>query len=539
MIVANLLPVGVSLEEMNVEKETITIKLRTSQIKAVCPRCNAESVHIHSRYIRIVKDLPCLGLEVKLSIKAKRYFCLNLGCNQQIFCERLKTVVKERGRFSIKLNQMMSFIALANGGELGAKLAARFNIKVSPNTLLNRIRAFNSPSTNLVRVLGVDDWAIRKGQRYGTILVDLESHRPIELLADRNSETLAKWLKDHPEVEIISRDRAGAYIDGANKGAPQAKQVADRFHLLKNLTETTERFLKARNNYIKLAVEEISKQSNQPQANEPIIDIAQTSSLEVKAFEQPKQDLKYEKYLEVKALYEKGASIRTIAKHFGMHRRTVRLWVNAQTYPERSKPADRSSMVDKYAKYLEKRWKEGCHNAAQLWRELKTQGFNGSQSNVRKYLTDYREDKPEHIKELANSKPKPEIPSTRQTAWLLGQKAKDIKAGQQAFIDKLCEVSSEIKVVYNLAQSFSTMVRERNLSALEQFLTDATNSKIKEFVNFAEGLRKEQASIEAALTLSWSNGQVEGQVNRLKLLKRQMFGRAKLDLLNQRVINRL
>jgi transposase len=533
MVVAKLLPQGVSLEEMKVENQSITVRVISNQVKAVCPKCNAESVHIHSQYTRIVKDLPCFGLSVKMSLKAKRFFCLNLGCNQQIFCERLKTVVKERGRFSIKLNEIMSYIALANGGEMGARLAGRLNIKVSPDTLLKRIRAFDTQTNRLVRVLGVDDWAKRKGQKYGTILVDLESHKPIALLEERDAETLAKWLKEHPEIEIISRDRAGAYIDGANKGAPQAIQVADRFHLLKNLTETTERFLKARTKDWNLAIKALGKESQQTQEDQVVTE-NQIETLEIVPIP-AKVDPKYDRYLEVKALHNQGASIRAIANHFSMHRRTVRLYINAQSYPERATSIARPSMIDKYAQYLEKRWLEGCHNAKQLWEELKSQGFKGAQSNLRKYLSKFRDQKPEHIKELI--KAKTEIPSTRQTAWLFGQKLADRTLPQQTFIDKLFQVNPEMKVVHNLAQAFSSMVREKNPSALDSFLTNAKNSAIKEFVNFAEGLSKEKPSIKAALTLKWSQGQVEGQVNRLKLLKRQMFGRAKLDLLSQRVLN--
>lgn len=537
MVVAKLLPQGVSLEEMKVENESIIVRVISNQVKALCPKCNAESVYIHSRYIRIVKDLPCFGLTVKISLKAKRFFCLNLGCNQQIFCERLKTVVKERERFSTKLNQIMSFIALANGGEMGARLANRLNIKVSPDTLLRRIRAFDTQTNSLVRVLGIDDWAKRKGQKYGTILVDLESHCPIALLPDRSAETLANWLKEHPEIEIISRDRAGAYIDGANKGAPQAIQVADRFHLLKNLTETTERFLKARTKDWNLAIKELGKGSQQTQEYQVVTE-NQTENMESVPIP-AKVDPKYDRYLEVKALHNQGASIRAIANHFGMHRRTVRLYISAQSYPERSTPVARPSMIDKYSQYLEKRWLEGCHNAKQLWEELKSQGFKGAQSNLRKYLSKFRDQKPEYIKELTSSKAKTEIPSIRQTSWLFGQKPTDRTLIQQTLIDKLLQVNPEIKIAHTLAQAFSSMVREKSAGDLDGFLTDAKNSAIKEFVNFAEGLSKEKPSIEAALTLKWSQGQVEGQVNRLKLLKRQMFGRAKLDLLSQRVLNKI
>ncbi|MBK7996554.1 MAG: ISL3 family transposase [Blastocatellia bacterium] len=533
---STVVPKGLKLEEMKEVDKGLELRVSTIATKVECPKCGEKTSQVHSNYRRIIKDLPCFGLVVYLILQVRKFFCLNQRCEQRIFCERVEAVSRY-GRFSQRLNQIISYIGLANGGEAGTSLAKRLSIIVSPDTLLRRIRAFTTEEIKPVRVLGVDDWAKRKGQKYGTILVDLESHRPIALLADRTAETLAKWLKEHPEIEIISRDRAGAYIDGANKGAPQAIQVADRFHLLKNLTETTERFFKARTKDWNQAIKEVGKESQQTQASQ-VVTKSETESLE--SIPVPaKVDAKVERYLEVRALHSQGASIRAIANHFSMHRRTVRLYINCQTYPERSTPIARPSMIDKYAQYLEKRWLEGCHNAKQLWEELKSQGFKGSQSNLRNYLSKFRDQKPEHIKALTNSKANTEIPSTRQTAWLFGQKLTDRTLTQQTFINKLFQVNPEMKLVHNLAQAFSSMVREKNPSALDSFLTDAKNSAIKEFVNFADGLSKEKPSILAALTLKWSQGQVEGQVNRLKLLKRQMFGRAKLDLLSQRLVNKL
>lgn len=545
MVKDNLLPAGLHLEQMVKDGETLIVNATINQQQGCCPKCQAVSAHIHSRYIRVIKDLPCFGETVLLKVQTHRFFCLNLNCQQRIFCQRLSTVVSAHARFSLRLNEIISFIGLANGGQMGSRLAARLSISVSPDTLLRRIRSLNSqPATALsVRVVGIDDWALRKGQRYGTILIDLERHCPIDLLPDRTSETVTQWLKQHPEIEIISRDRANAYIDAANKGAPQAIQVADRFHLLQNLTDAIERFLKCRNSYLKEVVQALNAQpqlSDEP-SNNSILDNPQPIA---ESIDQPgplaKQDLRYERYLQVKEYYQQGASIQTIAKHFGMHRRTVRLFISAQTYPELAPRPLRGSMLDRHIPYLERRWQEGCHNATQLWRELKTQGHQVSRPNVSRYIVmKFREEKPLHIQQLSKSQSQQIIPSTRNIAFLFSQKPADVPIEKQPFIIKLCEIKPDVQLVYNLAQSFSQMVREKKADPLEQWIKDAIGSEIAEIVGFAEGLRREQASITAALSLPWSNGPVEGTVHKLKLLKRQMYGRAKLDLLRQRLLNSL
>lgn len=222
----------------------IILIVRTTGCVATCPQCQQSSSRIHSRYIRCVADLPWHGIAVKLEIQTRRFRCQNSLCIQSIFCERLPRVVARYARKTVRLTVALELIGFAVGGEAGARLARELGLAVSPDTLLRRLRQSLIEESAAPRVIGVDDFAFRRGQRYGTLLVDLERRCPIDLLTDREAETLAKWLKAHPGINIVTRDRSRAYANGITEGAPTATQIADRWHLLKNLREALERLLK-------------------------------------------------------------------------------------------------------------------------------------------------------------------------------------------------------------------------------------------------------------------------------------------------------
>ncbi len=363
-------PAAINLNLLVSEKGSITLIVRTVQPHPGCPKCGQASTSLHSHYQRTVADLPWHGVTIKLQLNTRKFRCQNDLCSQKVFCERLPNVVATYARKTVRLTAALQLLAFALGGEAGARTAQGLNLKISGDTLLRYIRRYSLPSAPIPVVLGVDDWAKRKGKTYGTILVDLERHKPVELLADREAKTLAAWLTAHPGIEVISRDRAEAYADGGKQGAPQAVQVADRWHLLKNLSEAVERSLQSRCRRLSDAAEAIRQ--TQMTASSAVIEAGLTTMLSSREDHQIAQNRKRRlaRYHEVKRLDEQGMSILGIVQTFKMSRMTVYRYLRSEGFPERARRTQCGGCLEEYLPLIHQRFAAGCDNAMQLWREV-------------------------------------------------------------------------------------------------------------------------------------------------------------------------
>jgi transposase len=563
------------LDEIKVFDKTIMFGFTAQQSFGICPCCQQASNAIHSHYRRGLADLPWAGNQVVLDVCVRKFFCATPSCPRKIFCERIDSLAVPYARRTQRLYQEQQQLGLELGGEVGARTAHRQGMTVSGTTVLRQVRQRVRSVPPTPDKLGVDDWAFRKGKQgtleYGTLLVDLERHQPIELLSDRSASSLARWLEAHPGVQVITRDRAKDYIEGASQGAPDAVQVADRFHLVQNVREMLQRLLER--HQTALAATTLPEQTAAPcveadqtisNAEEaPVCTIASVSPppstvatptfTQTKAAEQRdvRRKRRLARYEQVRTLHDQGVSQRAIARNLGLSIHTVRSFVMAEQFPERATRRTVASKLDPFVPYLSQQLAAGQDNATQLWRDLcEQQGFKGSRPLVARWVAHHRplSLSTSAVTQKVKRRGKPPQPSTehisqrkpslsaRKAAWLLLRSPDDLDEEQAGLQQRLCHHSANIQTAYSLVQKFLRMMHTRTAEVFDDWLTRTQNTNIPELISFVNGLRADYAAVKAALSRPESNAQCEGQINRLKFIKRSMYGRANFDLLRLRVL---
>jgi transposase len=519
-------PIGLHLLGLAADTTSITATVITTDPVAACPLCEHPSTQVHSRYTRRLADLPWHGVAMRLVLHVRKFFCDNISCARRVFTERLPEVVAPYARRTLRLEHWFTVVGFAAGGAVGARLLRELGLVATPAMVLARLRAYRSSHSATPRVLGVDDFAFRRRRRYGTILVDLERHRPVDLLPERSAAALASWLQAHPGVEIISRDRGGDYAVGAREGAPDALQIADRFHLIKNLGELVERVVRRHAS----AVEQLTVAS-------PLAHSVATAPprSEREAARQQVQETIRRRYQAIHALGRQGMSGQAIARALGIHPHTVERNLRLPTCPERARHPRQPNMLDPYEPYLRERWAQGYHNALGLWREIVAQGFAGTSRNVSRFVTYLRQQDRQQGQSGRAYRDRRGL-TVREAVGVLLRHHGDLTVEQQATRTRVCQVHAEIAQADALLSRFRQVFHDHDPHALATWLEAAEQSGVPEVRAFVTKLRQDLPAVEAAVTLPWSQGQVEGHVNRLKLLKRSMYGRAKFDLLKQRAL---
>lgn len=559
------LPDGIVIAAIHEALTRIEVHIACRKACAACPLCGQSSERVHGHYVRTVADLPCGGRRVILALTVRKFVCGTPTCLQKIFTERLLDLVQSYARMTNRLRDALAALGLATSAEVSERLAPALGMLVSASTLLRRLREVACPPPQSVRILGVDDWSWKKGQTYGTILVDLEKRCPIELLPDRKEETLTAWLLTHPEIDVISRDRGGEYAAAAKKGAPQAQQIADKFHILKNLRDGLKELM-ARKQKVLPEVEEVSSEgiplrargkqqegtlSEAPKSEESEkrwrsmskeprrSSAGERNSSPAQSRSQIARSNRIDRYEAVRTLHQQAISEREIARRLNISRNTVHKFLVSESFPERSRRPYPGSILDPYKPYILDRWKAGCWNGTQLLEEIKKLGYTGSDALFRLFITSVRKHHQAagtsaelsldadgaQVSGPVDPASKPCVKrrlSPARAAWLYISQAVKLDEKQRQQVEQIRAAHGDLNSAYALTQEFVSMLAEHRDMDLDGWLAGAKHSGIKELKSFAHGIQRDYAAVRATFTSEWSNGPVEAQVNCLKLQKRLM-----------------
>ena len=551
MTAATLLPLATTegaIQQLVPTAEAVIIDARLTTPTVPCPCCGVAASRRQSQYQRTLADLPWQGVPVRVRLVVRRFWCDNPACPRVIFAERVPTLATPYARKTQRLLAVLTQLGFALGGEGGRRLLTILGMPASGDTLLRLVRRAVVVPAATPTAIGIDDFALRRGRRYGTLIIDLATHRPVEVLPARSADAVAVWLRAHPGVTTVARDRSGVYADGIRQGAPAATQVADRWHLLKNVGDLLERVVARHGSALRAAARPTSPDEPVPEG------VAATSVGPEVAnppvpppLAPPRRGVadahRQDRLAAMHALQQAGRSVSAIGRELGLSRPTVRKYLRAGACPVRTRHSRLLGPGSPHVAYLRERWAAGCDNAALLWQELRARGFTGSAGSVRRFLGTWRTTprrpgrQPRPAGGHTPPPPSPS-PSPRQVRWWLLQEPEQRPADRQAYLARLLQDCPTLQAASALAREFGRLLRQRDAAAFDPWLAQAAGGDIAEFRSCAKSMRQDYAAVAAALREPYSNGPTEGNVTRLKLVKRQMYGRAKPDLLRQRVLHR-
>ncbi len=495
----------------------VLLHLEPVRLAAPCPECGVESGRVHSRYRRTASDLSWCGSPVKLVVHSRKLFCDNTACPKRIFAERFPGALDPFARQTERLKSRLLELVHSSNGEMASRMSKLMGFPTSGDTLIRRQRQemFTPPTPS---VLGVDEFALRRGSTYATILVDLKRHQPIDVLEERTSAPLTSWLSTHDGVKVVARDRAEAYAKAATSAAPNAVQVADRFHLVHNIGEAFKELLQSRT----------WKLPQPPSPPEPArVDSDGPKKRAQRPGPRP-TPLKVRTWEEIQKHKGKGLSKSAIARAVGINRKTVRRYLELDAPPVYAERPPRFTRVSSHLPYLRARWMEGCHNARQLYREILQRGSTASARAVRAAVRPWR-----------SAPPQPGAPHPTPLRRLTLPPSSHLDVSEKKELEDVLGLNPQLALGYRLKERFRELVAERNVAALDQWIEEAGASELPTFKSRAKTFRQDYEAVKAALTTPWSTAQVEGQNNRVKLIKRLGYGRAKLDLLRVRILHRI
>ena len=515
------------MDSIEVQEQTVVVHLHATSPTAACPQCGTAGSRIHSRYERTIADVAFAGRSLVLKLLVRKWICSEASCSRQIFAERFPELVLRYARMTNRLVETLQAVGVITNGADAAQIASSFGVPTTAKTIIRRVLQLPLPAEGEVAKVGIDEWAWKKGQRYGTILVDLEKRRVAQLLADRSVETSKAWLHQHPEIDLVSRDRGKIFREAATEGAPQANQVVDRFHLQKNFAEALEKFFRKQERALKKAIPRST--GKRPSAERTAV--PEKVAQERRARHRQRVSI----HKRIWKLYRQGYHKEQIAQLVGVSSRRVYRALEQETPPPPRRRARSASIVDPYLPYLTARWNQGCHNVARLYEEIVAQGYTGTQRTLQLRLRPFRQKVARPVSKQMVIWDKP--PSSRGVALMIVRPEQSRTREQTAYLDQLIQSNGTIAVVFELAQDFGRLLRKREGQAqLEQWKATVRASGIAELIAFVDGLTDDAEAVANGCSLTWSNGMVEGFINKVKWIKRSSYGQAGFLLLQRRVL---
>ncbi len=490
------------IQDVTDQDGVIVVRARTAAGPVPCPRCGAGTGHVHGYCERTVADVPADGRPVVLHVRVRRMRCPALDCPVQTFREQVPGLLDRYQRRTTRLTVQAGNVALQLAGRAGAALLAALGVPLSRHTSLRTLLRIPLPGMSVPRALGVDDFALRRGQVYATILIDAETGDRVDVLPGRTADVVEAWLRDHPGVQVICRDGSGAYAEAARRAVPGAVQAGDRWHLWHGLAEAVQR-------------EVAAHASCWAAAGPPVKEGKRAGTTAGR-------------WREVHDLLGKGTGLLECSRRLGLSLNTVKRYARA-TEPDRlvRAPQYRPTLVDPYRDHLRKRRTEDpAVPVQQLLREIRELGYQGSSNLLVRYITQGRveSDRP-HL-------------SSRHVARLLLTRPAALSDAQQALLSNLTAACPEMTSLAGLIRSFAALLTPDpgNDEKLQEWIRAARAADLPNVHAFTRGLDLDMAAVTAAVTLPFHNGRTEGVNTKTKMIKRQMYGRAGFTLLRHRIL---
>ena len=485
----------ISITKVLLSENMLLVNAQSHNIKSHCPVCGHISHKVHSIYTRRLQDMPCAGIPVNLNIELRKFFCNNSQCDRLIFAEPISGI-KHYSRRTGRVEDMLVKMGAEVSSSKCSYLSSIVGVPVSTSTALRMISKATLPDISEVSIIGIDDWAYRKGAIYGSIIVDMEKGKVIDVLCDRECDSMMKWLKKHQKVTLVSRDRATNYSSAIALSGRNIDEVADRFHLIKNMSDCVDRIICR--NYKKIAIQ------------------GDSSNITASGHQQ-------EIFNAIKDLQSKQMSISKIANEIGVARQTVRKYIAYDAIPPRA-----SFPRNNYFQYEDYVFAEQLKGKSlrKIYYEIKEMGFSGSSTPFYDY-----------IKKRKNTYGKSvTLPPLKISSSLCGTRLFCLSKEEKHTMRILLASNKWLRELKQCARMFHDIIMGKDSDALDDWMKQAKAIGIKHLNSFVYGVERDIAAIKNAIIYHWSNGIVEGHVNRLKNIKRQMYGRAGLELLKRKVV---